>query len=232
MNLFYQFQHNLLPRWTYTTPQFINDMMNTGVGTTLYKAAKNFYEKNNTELPYKEEEFKGYTARIDDDTFLVVMRFPKPEETPLCFASFIFADIKTNEKAYYTVEKGKDPFDGRDMQFLCTWDKNASHRNYGSVCPDEHPLNDIFLTRYFYARFRGLKDVRTPEEPVDGNENTRIYKCPVCGHEIIYDHLNINEGDSFLLICERCAVIYKLKYQNGEYLMENNVNKEPAKAES
>ena len=225
MNLNYQFQFNLLPNWTYNTPQFISDLLKNGVGATLYRQIKSVYEREEAELPYKEEDFNGFHARLDDDTYLIVLRFPKPEETPLCYAAFIFIDVKTNRKAYYTLERGAN-LDGSLLQFMCYKDKDGGHHNYGSVDPNEHPLDNIILIRYFYARFRDLKKIRMPEEPLEGNERTSIYKCPICGHEIIFESADIKEGEELLLFCERCAVLYHLKLQNGEYTVINRIKPE------
>ncbi len=225
MNLDYQFQFNLLPNWTYNTPQFIGDLINSGVGATLYRQIKNFYEREKAELPYKEEDFKGFHARLDDDTYVIVLKFPKPEKTPLCYAAFIFIDVKTNEKAYYTLERGVN-IDGSLLQFMCHKDSKGGHFNYGSADPREHPLDDIILIRYFYARFRTLNNIRIPQEPLESNERTSVYKCPVCGHEIIFESAGIKEDEELLLFCERCAVLYRLKYHGGEYETVNRIRPE------
>ena len=225
MNLDYQFQYNLLPNWTYNAPQFIGDLIKDGVGATLYSQIKSFYEREKAELPYKEEDFRGFHARLDDDTYVIVMKFPKPEETPLCYAAFIFIDVKTDEKAYYTLERGIN-LDGSLLQFMCFKDREGGHHNYGSADPRQHPLDDIILIRYFYARFRALEKVRIPQEPLKGNDRTGIYKCPVCGHEIIFESADIKEGEELLLFCERCAVLYRLKYHDGEYAIINRIKQE------
>lgn len=231
MSTIYDFEHRILPNWTYHSTHFFNDLINVGEGKTLYNAAKTVYEDRKEELPYKEEDFGGFHARLDVDTVVVVLRFPKPEDVPLCYCALVFLDAGTSRLAYYTLEKGKDPTDGREMQFLCGWDEKGEHRNYGSVYTDTTVLGDNLLIRYFYTRFRDLKNVKIPQQPKEENDNTRVLKCPACKHEIIFDASEIGEGDSLVVLCDFCARIYELSYRNNEFLIQNRIKEETEKTE-
>ena len=223
MNTLYGFQHQALPRWAYNSTQFFNDLVNTGEKKTLYEAAKRVYENNNEECPFKEEDFGGFHVRMDVKTVAVVLRFPKPEEVPMCYCSFIFLDAETKRIGYYTLEKGKDPISERDMQFLCGWDKEGNHQQYGSVYTDQADFGDMFLLRFFYARFWNLNDTKIPEQPKEENENTRVLRCPACKKEIVFNASGIVDGDRLLVICGFCGRIYALKYLNDEFLIENKI---------
>ncbi|MBQ6493365.1 MAG: hypothetical protein IJI92_05835 [Erysipelotrichaceae bacterium] len=231
MNLEYNFQHRIIPKWVYTTPQFFNDLINCGEQTTLYRAAKKFYEDNNTEFPYKEEDYSGFHTRLDVDTVAVCLRFPTPAETPLCFCAFIFMDTKTNRLAYYTLEKGIDPIDSREMRFLCGWNNEGTHQEYGAYYVEKYNFGDIWLVRFFYGRFRDLrKDIGIPSQPKEENENTRVLKCPACKQEIIFDATDIKEGNELLVFCNSCGRIYHLKFENNEFLILNKIQEDKAEA--
>ena len=70
MNILYQFEHNFLPKWSYGAPDFFNDLINHGEKETLYRAAKNTYDKNGIEFPFKEEgkllvsNYPGFSEKL------------------------------------------------------------------------------------------------------------------------------------------------------------------------
>ena len=228
MNILYEFEHRLLPTWSYRSDQFYNDLINIGEKKTLYTAAKNVYDSQKMEFPFTEEDFGGFHVRLDVDTVVALLRLPQPQETPLCYCAFIYMDVNTNRIAYYTLEKGTDPVDGRDMQFLCGWDSEGNHKQYHNFHTDNFRLGDLFLIRYFYAVFRDLKGIKLPDEFKEEKENTRVLKCPACQKEIIFDGSDINEGDRILVLCDYCLRIYQLKYENGEFLIENKIQEDKA----
>ena len=230
MNILYQFEHNFLPKWSYGAPDFFNDLINHGEKETLYRAAKNTYDKNGIEFPFKEEDFSGFHVRLDVDTVCVLLRFPQPQEVPLCFCSFIFMDAKTNQIQYYTLEKGADPITNREMRFLCGWSKEGEHKQYGSYYVDEKSYGDIFLIRFFYAVFHNLEGIKIPSQPKEESEYTAVLKCPACQRGIIYNKSDINDGDEFLILCDYCMRIYRLKYQNGEFLILNKIQEDKPQA--
>ena len=223
MNINYEFQHRLLPNWSYNAPKFFNDLVNEGEKQTLYKAIKSVYDNRKVECPYKEDDFSGFHTRLDVDTVAVVLRFPAPEEVPLCFCSLIYLDTNDNRIGYYTMEKGKDPITGEEMQFLCGWDNEGNHRQYGSVYTKNMNFGDVFLVRFFYSVFRGLKDAKIPNQLKEENENTRVNQCPACKSEIIFDSTGINDGDCLILFCSVCGRLYVLRYRNNEFLFENKI---------
>lgn len=224
MNILYGFEHQLLPNWAYTVPEFFNDLINNGEKTTLYRAARNVYEKQGVEFPFTEDDFSGFHTRLDVDTVAILMRFPQPQEAPLCYCAFIFMDTSTKQIAYYTLEKGIDPISGKDMQFLCSWDANKRHREHGSIYTDQTSLSDVLLIRFFYSIFRGLKGISLPAQMKEENDHSKVLKCPACGYEIIFNASDIKDGDGLLVFCEQCGRIYQLNYQNGEFLIVNKIN--------
>ncbi|MCR5096608.1 MAG: hypothetical protein K6A70_07710 [Erysipelotrichaceae bacterium] len=223
MNILYEFEHRFLPNWAYTVPQFFNDLINNGEKMTLYNAAKNVYEKNQLEFPFKEEDFGGFHGRLDVDTSVIVMWLPQPQEAPMCYCSMIFMNTADNRIAFYTLEKGTDPITGKDMQFLCGWNEKGEHREYGAFYTEKFRPGDIFLIRFFYTVFRGLKDVRIPEQPKEQGENCRVLKCPACQKEIIFDASDLKDGEQLAILCGYCLRLYHLKYENNDFMILNKI---------
>ena len=233
MGILYDFEHRVLPGWTYSSVQFFNDLVNVGEKNALYRAAKMIYEKQQIEFPFTVDDFSGLHGRLDADTVFSLLRFPQPTEVPLCYCALIFLDTKTNRTAYYTMERGMDPTDGREIQFLCGWDKEGKHQQYGSVYKEKASLADIFLIRFFYSLFWNLKGIRIPEQPREANERTRKLKCPSCGYEMTVDLSTIKDGESFLALCNHCARMNWFDYRNGEAILNDKTQEEDSgKAEA
>ena len=153
----------------------------------------------------------------------VVMRFPALEEVPLCYCALIFLDVDTKRIGYYTMEKGKDPITEKDMQFLCGWDQDGNHQQYGSVYTEKMNFGDVFLVRFFYTVFRNIKNAKIPDQLKEENEYTSVLQCPACKKEIIFDASNIDDGDALIIFCPACGRIYELRYKDNEFLIENKI---------
>ncbi len=210
-NIYYQFQHRVLPNWAFHSEHFFNDLIQVGIKEVLYSAISSVYKDQNEELPYAKDDFGGFYAQPDDETVIAVLRFPKPEEVPLCYCAYIFKNRKTGQMMYYTLEKGQDPTDGREMQFLCSWNSEGRHQQYTSVYTEKVQLGDLLLMRFFYAQFRNLQGIKLPRQLREENLASVAFECPACQNRIIYDPSGIAEGESFLLMCDRCGRIHERK---------------------
>ena len=217
MNTYYQFQHRVLPNWAYHSQHFFNDLVNVGVKDVLFSAISSVYRDVQEELPYTKEDFSGFCAQLDDETIVAVLRFPKPDDTPLCYSAYIFKNLKTGEMMYYTLEKGKDPISEKEMQFLCGWNSEGKHQQYASVYTEKTHLGDLLLIRFFYSNFRHLQAVKLPEQFLEENEVSTAFQCPVCQNGIVFNPSGIAEGEHLLLMCDRCGRIHELVYQNGTF---------------
>ena len=141
----------------------------------------------------------------------VTLRLPKPEATPLCYSAYIIKNIRTGQMMYYTLEKGQDPTDGREMQFLCGWNSEGRHQQYASAYTEKTHLGDLLLIRFFYAQFKNLQGIRLPEQLREENAGSAAFECPACRNRIFYDPSGIAEGEPFLLMCDRCGRIHERK---------------------
>ncbi|MBR4462248.1 MAG: hypothetical protein IKS51_06690 [Erysipelotrichaceae bacterium] len=211
MNIYYQFQHRVLPNWAYRSEHFLNDLINVGVQEVLYNAIRNVYADQKEELPYTKEDFSGFYAWLDDETIVITLRFPKPEEVPLCYSAYIIKNVKTGQMMYYTLEKGQDPINGKEMQFLCSWNSEGKHQQHASAYTEKTHLGDLVLIRFFYTQFRNLQGFKLPEQFLEEGTGRNVIACPACQNGIVYDPSGIAEGEDFLLMCPRCGRIHALK---------------------
>ena len=128
----YFFEHQLLPKWFFENKgEFVALVLHDqGI---LFRIVNDIFEKNNVENPYTENDFKVEAAKLTDELMMVKLVFPEPEETPLCYWSYLFFDLAFDNIRYFTVEKGLGEY-----PFVCSWTVNGSHSNYGTCTLEEH----------------------------------------------------------------------------------------------
>ena len=89
--------------------------------------------------PYSPENFQVESFSLGNNTFMIKVKMPEPEKSPLCTMIAIIHDNLMDSRRYLTVEKS---FEGEDM--LCEWE-NMTHMNYGAY--SERKLIKIALAR-------------------------------------------------------------------------------------
>lgn len=223
MNIMYEYQHKVLPKWIYSSPEFFSDLITYGEKKVLFASCKKFFEDNLVEFPYQENDFGGFRIRVDADTVMVMLRFPQPEAVPLCYRMYMYVDTNSNRIACYTVERGMDPYNNCTLYFLCGWDENGVHRNYGSHDIEEMAVASIREMRFFYAQFHGLKDVLIPDFMPADTEGVRQIECPNCEVLMTYDMRMTKQGDRILLQCPKCMRIFHVRLDEDGFAILNNV---------
>ncbi len=214
MNIMYEFEHRLLPRWILTSGAFYNDLMKNGAKQTLYGALKSVYDNRNEEMPYKLEDFNGMNFYTDESTIVAMMKLPDPTEVPQCYRMYMYYDPEIKKIACYTVEKGVD-IDGTELRFLCEWDQDGNHKNYGGF----HLINMTQMVsqeiRIFQNYFRNTTRTRVPMllgVSEDGNEGI---KCSHCNLDLKFDLSGLKDGDDVMIHCPKCFRVETVKYENG-----------------
>ena len=125
----YVFEHRMLPRWFFEeTINFVGALLNEK--EVLYNIINDIFVKENVENSYSKEDFRVEASRLTDNIMFVKIDFPKPEDEPLCYCSYMFFDEKFEKKRYYCIERGNE--EGDEMPFVCGWTPNGSHINYGN----------------------------------------------------------------------------------------------------
>ncbi len=123
----YLIEHRLLPNFFYTEKEaFIGMLLNDK--ESLYKMADSVFRQEKVKNPYSSEQFVVESGKIDEETFMVKLTYPEPEEEPLCYCSYLFFDSSFQYPFFFTLEKGYNQ--PSDQVMVCAWTPN-SHLNYG-----------------------------------------------------------------------------------------------------
>ncbi len=158
----YILEHQMLPRFFYDdeidlAASVYNDT------SMICKMFDDICGNEGLENPFTEEDFsfKVYQCDPDDDKWLgAVIRFPKPDKSPLCYEMYLFFDRDGGNKGLFTLEYDLAPIrrDGKltetECAFLCAWDKQQNHTNFGSAPADE-PVD--FFTHAFRVHKKSLE---------------------------------------------------------------------------
>ena len=152
MQMLYQFEHNLLPRFFFDEDiNLVKDAHDNP--EIIFMLFDDLCKNQEVEHPYTVKDFKcGFFTMDPDEKWLsMVIRFPEPVQTPLCYDIYFFFDRDFSKKGCYTLEyntkvrkhsqKTATP-DGKIQEhttlkqepcgFLCSWTKDHTHVNYGS----------------------------------------------------------------------------------------------------
>lgn len=124
----YVFEHRMLPQWFFEdTTKFVGVLLNNK--DVLYDIINDIFAKENVVNPYSKDDFNVEAAKLTDNVLFVKISFPKPEEEPLCYCSYLLFDEKFEKKRYYCIERGNES--GEDLPFICEWTSDGNHVNYG-----------------------------------------------------------------------------------------------------
>lgn len=110
----------------------------------LNKIFKDIMNEEGVENPYGDKPITVDPFKIDN-ILVARINFPEPEEMPLCYRSYVFFNAETENAAYYSIEKGQN--DGEI--FLCGWNKEGVHLNYGG-CPDDEHEEIVQIVKSFF----------------------------------------------------------------------------------
>ena len=78
--------------------------------------------------PYRMEDFRISLMDIcDPNNIIAMLEMPYPDLVPLCYRIYLLHDKKYMRFMYFTVERGQNG------AFLCRWDENGVHYNYGMI---------------------------------------------------------------------------------------------------
>ena len=65
------------------------------------------FEKEEVTNPHLLENFDVTVDKITDDVLMLKIRFPEPEEEPLCYCSYLFFDENFEKTSYFCIGKGE-----------------------------------------------------------------------------------------------------------------------------
>ncbi len=128
-NISYYFEHQLLPELFYkqTEPFVMSAIQKKDM---LFGFMDRLFKDQGESNPYAAEDFTVEPIKIDEEVFALIVMFPQPIAEPLCVAALMLFDSDFTKKCYYCVEMGDS--DGEGKVFLCAWEEDGRHVNYGS----------------------------------------------------------------------------------------------------
>ena len=122
----YSFEHRMLPQMFYRDPSSLIELLTEDIG--LYVAWRLHCKNFGIEIPGgNPRQFKVEQVRVDDSTSAFILTMPPPEKIAhnQCRYIFLMFDKTLKKLAYYTLEEDID------ADFICGWDANGNHLNYG-----------------------------------------------------------------------------------------------------
>ena len=134
----YIFEHRLLPQLFFEEKfQFVGALFQKK--ELLFDTISNIFRDEEVENPYTVDMFGVSMFQITEETAVVKISFPEPEEEPLCYCSYLLFDKAFEKISYFCIEKGgqEDP----KHPFVCAWTPDGAHRNFG-ICTFEN-YNDL-----------------------------------------------------------------------------------------
>ena len=148
-NVMYNFQHKLLPEWFFGNPkEFIGVICQDK--SSLFSILNELFERAEVDNPYKPGHFSVDPDMVSDTVGMIKIKFPKPENEPLCHSIVCFFDKTFKYLGFFTFEKGGEM--DENFPIMCTWSSEGEHFSYGKVSPDpdEQLIEciDVYMNKY------------------------------------------------------------------------------------
>lgn len=129
----YYFEHRLLPDCFYKYKEKFIMALLTSEGKFLYDIMSDLCRESQEENIYSLEMYKVSACKLEDGTRIVKLDMPKPESEPLCYRIYLVFDESFEKADYLTAERGIM----EEQIFLCGWDENGEHFNFGDTTEKE-----------------------------------------------------------------------------------------------
>lgn len=139
-NLRYQFEHRILPHYFYQSPYTIMTYL---LSEGIMHPWQIVCDSNGTDPTYSEADTKASLYFLagdgeDDDVFIERIILPKPDKDLLCYRIYLLYDVYKENAVYFTIESDQmtnemSPYDGGEFVFVCSWDEESVHHNYGEI---------------------------------------------------------------------------------------------------
>ncbi len=146
----YYLEHVLLPELFYgDKKEFIDALLDEG-RNLLYKFIESICKENGIECQYKSNQYKTITYGLGGGYQMVKAMFPEPEKASLCSKAYFVFDETFKKIKYFTIEKSFAK-GNKSIFYLCTWNENLQHINYGQVPNGIEEQDRVVAETYFQA---------------------------------------------------------------------------------
>lgn len=113
----------------------------------LFNVISDLFEKEEVTNPHSLENFDVIAAKITDDVLMLRIRFPEPEEEPLCYCSYFLFDENFEKISYFCIGKGNAESGG--YPFVCSLTPVEVHHNHDNGSFDDY--NDFIRCAYIHS---------------------------------------------------------------------------------
>lgn len=127
----YYFEHDFLPRAFLEKGETVIGMLQEHGGRLLYKMMEQECKDAKVWCRYKESQYGCCTKKIGDGYTMLCLRFPNPRKSHMCSSAYCVFNKGYSLVRYFTLESGKVRM--KIVFFLCEWDSERRHYNYGMV---------------------------------------------------------------------------------------------------
>lgn len=155
----YYMEHQFLPKLFFEKKaDFINAILDEE-SNLLYEFITQVCEEENISCPYEAEQYKIDYYQIGETEYMIKVMLPSPEETPLCSKVYFLFDEELNNLHYFTVECDQEK--GRKQgYFLCGWDEEHNHLNFGQAPNGTKELDDTVIKYYLNSQSEIIQTLR------------------------------------------------------------------------
>lgn len=147
----YYMEHQLLPELFFEDKSDFIDAILDEDRNLLYEFMIKVCEEENISCPYKEEQYKVDFYKISETEYMIKATFPLPEDTPLCSKVYFMFDECFDNLKYYTIERNQIKGKKR-IYYLCGWDEEHNHLNYGQAPNGTKELDDTVIKYYLNSQ--------------------------------------------------------------------------------
>lgn len=135
----YTVEHRFFPSELFRNPAQMIGALSQKKGEFVWKMYDIIAVSEQTENPFKPENFAVKLYRLDDNWYMIQLVMPKADSQPLCERIYIIFNETFKKVFYYTVERSVAvERGGAETWFLCRWNAEAEHLNYGEVSGEEN----------------------------------------------------------------------------------------------
>lgn len=162
----YYFEHKMIPQLFYEDPEQLMGFLRENGPFTLWER---FTGQNNVDVTYSADEFELKEFPQEDGMQILMISMPDPPELPLCFRIYLCYDPATKEGAVFTMEY--DNMFG-DACFLCGWNKEGTHLDYGAglLLSKDDPDYEKGLETEIQEIRKIMQGEKNPEASFDPNK--------------------------------------------------------------
>ncbi|MCW6659011.1 hypothetical protein NHG25_00770 [Aerococcaceae bacterium NML191292] len=138
----YLLEHRWLPHWFFEQKEALVGAILSEESAFLYKTMVEACTQE--DVPYQAADYQAEMIKLTPDLYAVRIRMPQPEYVPHCHRVYLLFNADFTQKAYFTIELGLDG------DFICGWNEEGCHFNYGNA-PQDLAEELAQITQYFDA---------------------------------------------------------------------------------